>query len=259
MRTLLALGFLISQLAGTAQHPAARDLEDGAMIRYKASFNTDFERGRSFLEFHSVLSTGGRHSDFYMTPASDPATQAAGIEMLADVDTLFRVLKDMDEGMIAFSDIGLDGRVRHYLDTLHPMVWNLLPESKKIDDLECHKAVTVFKGRSYTAWYAPSIPIGNGPWKLGGLPGLIVEAYEDNMDMHFMLSSIRFGNQATPVSTGLLKQSQGIPGYPAFVAYWKNAYRMLQGSMAGRESPDCVSCHTNTSIRFYTWEKMDVR
>ena len=33
----------------------------------------------------------------------------------------------------------------------------------------------------YTAWYAPEIPISNGPETFGGLPGLILELHTPRM------------------------------------------------------------------------------
>ena len=42
-------------------------------------------------------------------------------------------------------------------------------------------------GRQWTVWYAPGIPIGIGPWKLNGLPGLIVRADDADGTHHMEL------------------------------------------------------------------------
>lgn len=58
--------------------------------------------------------------------------------------------------------------------------WELKSEiTKKIDNYICYKATTNFRGRNYTAWYSLEYPIQMGPWKFNGLPGLIMEIYDD--------------------------------------------------------------------------------
>ena len=41
---------------------------------------------------------------------------------------------------------------------------------------ECHKATTTFRGRDWMVWYTEGIPVSLGPWKLNGLPGIILQA-----------------------------------------------------------------------------------
>lgn len=69
--------------------------------------------------------------------------------------------------------------------------WSISDESKEILGYQCFKATADYRGRRWTAWFAPEIPIQDGPWKLCGLPGLILEA-GDNYDMyHFIASGLR--------------------------------------------------------------------
>ncbi len=76
---------------------------------------------------------------------------------------------------------------RNYLidDSMPGINWNISTETKNISELNCQKATATFKGRNYTAWFAAQLPYNDGPWKLCGLPGLIVEAYDDQQQVVF--------------------------------------------------------------------------
>jgi len=71
------------------------------------------------------------------------------------------------------------------------MNWELLPDTKKFDQVDCSLAKTTFRGRVYYAWYASKIPISHGPWKLNGLPGIILEAYDETREVIFKFNSIQ--------------------------------------------------------------------
>ncbi|MFY7669799.1 GLPGLI family protein [Tenacibaculum sp. MEBiC06402] len=68
--------------------------------------------------------------------------------------------------------------------------WKIHKETKKVGDFQCQKAVANFRGREYTAWFAPDLPIKVGPWKLHGLPGLILIAYDTKREIEFYVTSI---------------------------------------------------------------------
>lgn len=64
----------------------------------------------------------------------------------------------------------------------------------------CRMAVAAYKGRTWYAWYAEDIPLGVGPWKLGGLPGLILQAYDSRR--HYVFRA-----------TGMAQAAPGRPMY----------------------------------------------
>lgn len=59
--------------------------------------------------------------------------------------------------------------------TAHP-VWKLKSETKKILGYTCQLATCNYRGRIWNVWFTPDIPVKEGPWKLFGLPGLVLEA-----------------------------------------------------------------------------------
>lgn len=68
--------------------------------------------------------------------------------------------------------------------------WNISAETKKIEEYTCQKASTDIHGRTWEAWFCPELPYPMGPWKLNGLPGLILEAYDLKKEIQFTFKSI---------------------------------------------------------------------
>lgn len=69
--------------------------------------------------------------------------------------------------------------------------WTLINESKTINTYQCRKAVGKYRNKKITAWYTDEIPISEGPYTFKGLPGLVVEAYDDKDYFHFTLVKLK--------------------------------------------------------------------
>lgn len=70
------------------------------------------------------------------------------------------------------------------------IAWKISKDTASFSGVHCQKATASFKGRNWVAWYAPDMPFQSGPWKLNGLPGLIIEAYDEKKDVHFQFAGI---------------------------------------------------------------------
>nr|WP_294793936.1 GLPGLI family protein [uncultured Mucilaginibacter sp.] len=68
--------------------------------------------------------------------------------------------------------------------------WKILKDTLNFSGLRAQKATTTYKGRNWIAWFAPELPFTTGPWKLNGLPGLIIEAYDDKKDVQFKFAGV---------------------------------------------------------------------
>lgn len=77
-----------------------------------------------------------------------------------------------------------------YEDKFPAIDWELRPDTLSIRGIPCQKAVGRYKGREWSVWFAESISLPFGPWALGGLPGLILEAADATGDVMFSFSSL---------------------------------------------------------------------
>lgn len=66
--------------------------------------------------------------------------------------------------------------------------WRIENETQKSSSLQLQKATAKFGGRNWIAWFSKDIPFQEGPYKFHGLPGLIVELYDDKKNYHFSLN-----------------------------------------------------------------------
>lgn len=72
--------------------------------------------------------------------------------------------------------------------------WKLENGDSLVCEYPCHKAVTTFRGRTWTVWYTLDLPYSDGPWKFCGLPGLVLHAYDSEGCFRFNCIGIEKGD-----------------------------------------------------------------
>lgn len=81
---------------------------------------------------------------------------------------------------------------RKYAEPIEERNWAILDDSTKtVLGYECMMATTEYHGRKWTAWFTPEVPMNAGPWKLLGLPGLILEAIDSTGQHHFSANGLQ--------------------------------------------------------------------
>lgn len=128
----------------------------------------------------------------------------------------YSVEKDKTSQKTYFKDrIGRD--VYSYEED-RPLNWKISPETRSIGEYKVQKAETDFAGRKWTAWFTTDLPYQDGPYKFGGLPGLIVKVEDEKGDYSFDLMKNykiaelptlnQFGNTLKVKRTDFVKQQQ---------------------------------------------------
>ena len=70
--------------------------------------------------------------------------------------------------------------------------WEIVPDSTQtILEHPCMMAVGNYAGRTWKVWFTMEIPVSDGPWKLCGLPGLILKAEDARGEFFFTAISIQ--------------------------------------------------------------------
>lgn len=85
------------------------------------------------------------------------------------------IFKNYPEGKLTQTDKVCMDWFR-YEEDIPEMEWELTDSVANVLGYECRAAVCNFRGREWTAFYTEEIPLMEGPWKLHGLPGLIMKA-----------------------------------------------------------------------------------
>lgn len=110
-------------------------------------------------------------------------------DMIPRVDGSFYISKSKKDKNIRTYDVASGTRFK-WDEPMTDIKWSVTDSIKSILGYECFQASTIYHGRQWTVWFAPDIPLQDGPWKLYDLPGLILEAVCEGGQYHFTADGI---------------------------------------------------------------------
>jgi len=98
-----------------------------------------------------------------------------------------------------------------YENAMPTIDWKISSDTATFGGLHCQKATCHFKGRDYTAWFCPDLPIHAGPWKLNGLPGVIVDAHDAKNEVVFKFDGVENAIPTPPKSLNAASEQDQPP------------------------------------------------
>ncbi|MBR4433710.1 MAG: GLPGLI family protein [Bacteroidaceae bacterium] len=139
-----------------------------------------------------------------------------------------------------------------YTEDYPQMKWTIESKFQIILGYDCQQATCHWRGRDYVAWFAPEIPVRMGPWKLGGLPGLILKAHD--ADTLYTFEAVKIEKRRYPITRyaydGYTKtpRTELQKNQRAFAENWFKAVDFRRGSMnpdGSMELGEPLSVHTD--------------
>lgn len=194
-----------------------------AQIRVEYNYHEKFLRGSEVVErdIPMMLYASGSFSKFYSPHTeykdsleSTPSGRAKSKEILhaairskdysvldaTAYKTFIYVFKDVSKSLVTVYDKAGLTDYGCYTEPFHEQQWQLCDSIREIIGYQCQMAQMDYHGRRRTVWFAPEIPLQDGPWKFFGLPGLILEASEPSRQHYFVAKGIdNFDKDIVPV------------------------------------------------------------
>ncbi len=182
-------------------------------VQYETSMVQDVKKPENIEKETMMLRIGKKLSEYYSytTFIADSvlsADFAAGASQQTVSEHLsqygmgsvsYKIYKNYPEGKLTL----LDRIVTDNFLVEEPMPvidWKITPDTATVCGYLCKKAVANFRGRDYEAWFTPEIARNDGPWKLQGLPGLILKAQDTQKHYQFVCTGIEKSKKPTTIN-----------------------------------------------------------
>lgn len=168
------------------------------------------------------------------------------------------VTKDFAKSVSTTYDQAGMGECGYYEEPFSEIDWVIEEDSTKtVLGYQCVMATAVYHGREWTAWFTPEIPLQDGPWKLCGLPGLIMEAYEPSGQHCFSVTGIETSSKPIyPIFSSEYEKMDRLDMLRALRHYRENSNAMFKAA-TGFELGGGVDAPATEESRKYDFLETD--
>ncbi len=243
---------LMTALASVAnaQVPFSQSLEKGVPVdtaRYKVTYQLRYKYhpgDKDFKEDTRIVLIGGNrykdcsdillHFDSLRTEQehrgantfSNPTGNPWPLEIIGNMRNKSAIVK--------YRLPILTGTLR-YEEPLPQLAWHYVQDSNtSIIGYECQEATTEFAGRTYKASFTTELPLPYGPYKFGGLPGLILRI-QDN-EGQYQWECVGFEKCTEPIMSYKYdneKKCSAEDAAKTIARYFKSPNAFLSAGMGG--------------------------
>ena len=191
MKRILVLVMMFSALVAGAQENA----------QYRITYDCDAQYGSQRQVYRWHLDIGTENAVFY-NPSNRGREQVVNeVTSLNDVTAVMERLNSIKtqfpnpNPLEVFVSIAPGSKYTYrnevgsdklwYEEERPALSWEMTDRDSTVCGYACLQAKTRLYGRDWTVWFAPEIPLSYGPYILGGLPGLILDAEDADELFHF--------------------------------------------------------------------------
>ena len=179
MRELLSLMVLLLTISAQAEV-----LDSTKFVAfYHYTIQTQDDEGQNVTDSMRMALLVGTRATYYTNIQSYNRDGRVDKEFLnAFMMHIQNVLTDMEKAKVTT----LEAIYPYRYATNEPLAkidWVITDDTMTVCGLLCHRVTGGLYGKEWSVWYTEEIPSPAGPWKLRGLPGLIVKA-EDAEGIH---------------------------------------------------------------------------
>lgn len=186
-----------SQLWTVPRDISRFEILDTARMRiiYRHTYPVHYFRGTVSLDRQMCLVIGDRKSDFYCVEQRLCDSIQTRIlqdgrrsQPEADMDLpAWSICCDRDSrGITNLYRVPFSDKLTYeYEESIPEIAWRIDADTCRILGYSCQHATGEFRGRCWSVWFTPELPVWSAPFKFFGLPGLILLAEDNSGDYRF--------------------------------------------------------------------------